>query len=269
MQSITLNNGVEIPQLGLGTYQMRGDECEDAVTSALDMGYRHIDTAEFYNNETAIGRAIADYNRDDLFITSKVWRTNLEHDDVIRACNDSLDRLNTDYLDLYLIHWPNNDVNLEETLNALHELYDEGKIKAVGVSNFTVNHIKETLEVSNVPITNNQVEFHPFLYQQELMAYCFQHDIAVTAYAPIARNKVAENDAIKAVAEKHCVSPAQVSIAWLLKHGIVAIPKSSTERHLRENWEAQHVSLDEEDMARIDDVPQERLIEPGFAEFDH
>lgn len=262
---LSLKNGVKIPQIGLGTYQMQGDTCTEAVRYALDHGYRHVDTAEFYDNEAAIGDAIED--RDSIFLTSKVWRTNLHHDDVIDACNASLNRLDTEHLDLYLIHWPNESIPMEETFDALEELYEKGKIRAVGVSNFTITHLKEAMGSSDVPITMNQVEFHPFLYQEELLEFCHDHDIQLTAYAPIARNKVAENEQIQEIAERHGKTPAQVSLRWLLQHGTIAIPKASTEAHIEQNMHVFDFELSDEEMRTLNALPQERLIEPGFAEF--
>lgn len=273
MKTIRMKNNREIPILGLGTWQQTGPTCTEVVKKALDMGYTHVDTAEIYGNEAEVGEGIKDAERSKLFITSKLWMTHYAKDDVLTACNDSLERLGTDYLDLYLMHWPRSDLNMKETLDGLKELYDQGKVKAVGVSNFTINHLKEILPYAQeigLPITMNQVEFHPLLYQKELLEFCKEHDITVTAYSPLARGEVLENETLKRIAEKHDVSAAQIALAWLMHHGMVVIPKATSEKHLQSNLDSVEIALSSEEMDAIDGIDeQKRLIDPDFAEFDH
>ncbi len=261
----TLKGGSEIPVLGLGTWQLKD---EDAVKSALDLGYTHIDTAAAYGNHEIIGRAIEDYDREDLWITSKLWRTDLAQEDAIKACNKALSELGTDYLDLYLIHWPNKDVSMRETFKALNRLYEHGKIENVGVSNFTIDHLEQALEVSEVPIVMNQVEFHPFLYQKDLLKFCHSKNIHVTAYSPIAQGKVLDDETLQVIGERHGKTPCQISLRWALQHGLIVIPKSSSREHQKENMEVFDFKLSDEEMKKIDSLNKNmRIIDPGFAEF--
>ncbi|MFC6733226.1 MULTISPECIES: aldo/keto reductase [unclassified Haladaptatus] len=258
----------EMPRLGLGTYDMKGDEAADAVETAIDIGYRHIDTAQHYDNEEAVGRGIAraDVPREDLFVATKIWHDDLGYDDVIEGAQESLDRLGLDYIDLLYVHWPAGDYDAKDTLAAFDELYEEGVIRHVGVSNFTTDLLDEAQEYLDAPIFAHQVECHPLLQQRNLRIYAAGHDIELVAYSPIARNEVAENEDIKAVAENYDATPAQISLAWLLANGIVPIPKSSDEEHLRANYESLDIELTQEDKERLDNLDdEERLIDPDFA----
>ena len=272
MKKIRLNNKTEIPEIGLGTWKLKGYECIGAVRKALEIGYRHIDTAEIYTNEEEIGEAIKGFLRDKLFITSKVWPNQLNHDRVLKSCEMSLKKLRTDYIDLYLIHWPDKYLDIKDILKAFKFLYDQGKIKAFGVSNFTINHIKDTLKIAdrlNLPITVNQVEFHPLLYQRELLDFCKKNNIVITAYSPIAKGRVIENGVIKEIARNYNKTTAQVSLRWLLDKGTVVIPKAKSEKHLAENLDVDF-KLSEEDNKKIDNINiNQRLTNPGFAEFDY
>jgi diketogulonate reductase-like aldo/keto reductase len=257
-----------MPVLGLGTWELTGNTCYNAVKIALKLGYTHIDTAEIYGNQSEIGNAISNFNRNNLFITSKVWYDNLHYNDVLIACEKTLEDLGIDYLDLYLIHWPNRNIPMRETFDALKELYDKGKVKSIGVSNFTIRHLKEALKISNL-ISVNQVEFHPFLYQKELLFFCEKHNIKIIAYSPLARTEVFSDKTIKTIANKYNKTPAQISLRWLLQKGIVVIPKASSKKHLKENLNVFDFEVSNEDMRKIDSIKtQKRLVNPDFTEFD-
>lgn len=272
MRKKTLSNGVEIPVLGLGTWELRGEECEKVTRKALEIGYDHIDTADMYDNEDRIGPAIADSDRSNLFITSKVQPDDLSHKGVLETWERSASKLGVDYIDLHLIHWPRRGMDASGTLKAFKTLLDQGKIRAMGVSNFTINHLKDFLPLAkdmNVEVTVNQVEFHPFLNQTELLEYCDAHDVAVTAYSPLARGDVLGDETIKEIADELNRPPAQVVLSWLLGKGLVAIPKSSKPDHLTDNLKALDLTLDEESTRRIDAIDRwERKINPSWAEFD-
>lgn len=271
MKNLQLNEESNIPILGFGTWQLEGEQCEKSVSTALETGYRHIDTAEMYQNQKEIAKAVKDsgIKREDLFITSKVWRDNLKKEDLINACKKTLEELNTDYLDLYLIHWPNRDIPIEESLESMQELYEENLIRAIGVSNFTINHLKDALKTGAL-ITNNQVEFHPSLYQKELLEFSKANGIHLTAYSPIAQGDDLALDTIKQIAEKYNKTESQIALAWLLKKNIIAIPRSSNEKHIRENFLAKDIELTDEDEQKIDDINEnKRLINPPFGDFDY
>lgn len=272
LYSIKLNNKTNIPILGLGTWRLFGDETIDVVRKALNMGYSHIDTAEMYGNEKEIGIAIKDVERDNIFLTSKVWYDHLHYQDVISACKESLKKLGTDYLNLYLIHWPTPSIDMKETFQALKELYSQGMVKAVGVSNFTIKHLKQTLpfcQSISLPITVNQVEFHPFLYQESLLNFCREKHIHLIAHCPLARGLVNENLIINQIAEKYQKTPAQIALKWLVQQDIIEIPKASSEKHLRENMDIFDFELENSDMEKIKEENQnKRMVNNEIAGFD-
>ncbi|WP_439025615.1 aldo/keto reductase [Haloarchaeobius sp. DT45] len=259
----------DMPMLGLGTWQNTdADQCAESVANALEMGYRHIDTAQIYENEASVGEGIAraDVDREDVFLATKVWITNLAHDDVLETARESFDRLGVDYVDLLYVHWPSRTYDPEGTLSAFDELYDEGLIRHVGVSNFEPEHLDEARDLLDAPVFANQVECHPLLPQDELREYGEDHDVNMVAYSPLARGAVFDVPEIQQVAEKHDASPAQVSLAWLRKKGVTAIPKATGEAHLRENLQSVGLDLDEEDIAAIDAITTEnRVVDPEFA----
>jgi len=267
-----LNNGHHIPMLGFGTWQLEGDECTDAVRCALDVGYTHIDTAEAYDNEEAIGRAIEGVDRVGLFLTSKAWHEHLAPKALKAACYSSLGRLGTDYLDLYLIHWPRQGTDYLAAFAALQELCEEGKIRAAGVSNFTTAHLHEFLPAAHkagLTLEMNQVEYHPGLDQIDLLEYCREQQILLTAYSPLARGQAPEDELLQKIGESHDKSAAQVALRWLLQRGVVAIPKSSSPERIKENFALFDFSLSKAEMADIAQLGQDqRLIHPDFAEFD-
>lgn len=263
-----LANGTHMPALGFGTFQLSGQECEDAVRHALEVGYRHIDTADMYGNHAQVRNAIQGYDRDDLFITTKIWRDDLRYDDVLKAGDRFIKELGS-IPDLILIHWPNRDIPMAETFRGLKELLAAEKTRSVGVSNFTTTHLKEALRVSLPTLVNNQVEFHPFLYQKELLEFCRAKELVVTAYQPVAATAARGNDVLDDIARKHGKTPVQAVLRWLLQHGVAAIPRSKSPEHIRENWGALGWELDADDMSRIDGLNRnERRIDPDFAEFD-
>ena len=262
--------GDEIPKLGLGTWQNTdADQCAESVRTALELGYRHIDTAQAYGNEEHVGRGLAeaDLDRDEVFLATKVWKDNLAPDDVHASTNESLDELGVDFVDLLYVHWPADDYDPAETLAAFDELQDGGKIRNIGVSNFLPEQLDEARELTEHDVLANQVEMHPLLQQEELQAYAKEHDMYLVAYSPLARGEVTEAEEIREVAEKHDASPQQVSLAWLLsKENVVAIPKATSEEHIRDNYGALSLDLDEEDVERIDGIEAEdRQVDPDFA----
>jgi 2,5-diketo-D-gluconate reductase B len=263
-----LKDGNEIPILGFGTWQIEKEACTEAVKNALEIGYRHIDTAYAYYNEKYIGPAIKSYKREDLFITSKLWREFHHVKKVETACDISLKDLGTDYLDLYLIHWPEKE-NMLDILHEMHKLKDKGKIKSMGVCNATERHLADILE-QDLDIVVDQVEFHPFLHQKELLKYCHDRNIALTAYSPIAQGEVFHNSAIQTIAKEHGKSPAQVTLKWLLQKDIIVIPKASSKEHAKENFDIFDFTLSEKEMTILGELHQDkRIVKPDFHEFDY
>jgi len=266
MDGATVANG--LPALGLGTYKNTGEQATESVETALEMGYRHVDTASMYDNEAAVGAGIEAVSvpREQVTVATKLWYDDLAGDDVVPAAKASLDRLDLDSVDLLYVHWPAGRYEASETMPALSELYDAGLIDNVAVSNFTPEQLATAQDHSAAPIVANQVECHPLLQQDELRDYCEREDIAVVAYAPIARGKVADVPELTDIAAKHDGSEVQVSLAWLRQHGVAAIPKATSEAHIRANWESQQLTLDDDDLATIDGLDrEERLIDPDFA----
>jgi len=258
-----------IPMLGLGTWQNDDhDQCKASVQTALEVGYRHIDTAQAYGNEAAVGEALAaaDVAREAVFLATKVWITNLGAEDVIRSAEESLDRLGTDYVDLLYVHWPAGEYDPQETLPAFERLQERGLIRHIGVSNFEPEHVDRAREVLDAPVVANQVELHPFLPQQELRAYAAGTDLELVAYSPLARGQVLSDPTLGEIAERHGASEPQVVLAWLRERGITAIPKATSEAHIRDNWESLSLELDPEEVERIDGIDRRtRRVHPDFA----
>lgn len=251
---IKLHNGVEMPVLGLGVYKVEeGTQIEDTVQSALDLGYRLIDTASFYQNEEGVGRAIRNSGipREELFITTKVWNSEQGYDNTLQAFEDSLKRLGLDYLDLYLVHWPVKGKYLE-TWRALEKLYQEGKVKAIGVSNFKIHHMEDLLGHANEKPVINQVELHPLLSQVELREFCQQNDIKVEAWSPLSRGRFLDEPVLAKIAKSHRKTPAQVILKWHLQHEIIPIPKSVHPIRLKENADLFDFQLSQKEMAEMD-----------------
>jgi len=263
-----LRSNYYIPVLGLGTWRLLSKECEEVVRKTLEIGYRHIDTAEYYENQKEIGKAIREFPRSELFITSKVWGTNLKFKSVLKACESTLKELNTSYLDLYLIHWPNPEVPLEETLRAMKVLHEDGKVRSIGVSNFKISLLQQALEIEEIPVCVNQVEFHPYLYQKELLEFCKKNNIVLVAYCPLARGRIIRDKTIKELADKYGKTPAQISLRWILQKDAVPIPKASSEEHLSENMGIFDWKLSREDVNKIDSIGIEERIVNLFGIFD-
>jgi 2,5-diketo-D-gluconate reductase A len=252
LPNIALNDGNVIPQLGYGVWQVPNAEAVKVVGIAISTGYRSIDTAAIYGNETGVGKAIAasSVQRTELFITTKLW--NDRHTSVDRAFDESLDRLQLDYMDLYLIHWPKPRQNTYlEAWKALVRLKEEGRAKSVGVSNFTVSHLNRIIDATGVVPSVNQIELHPRFQQKELAAYHAEHGIVTESWSPLGQGTLLDDPTLKALAQKHGKTPAQVVLRWHLDRGYIVIPKSVTPSRIRENFDAFDFSLDSDDLARI------------------
>jgi 2,5-diketo-D-gluconate reductase B len=260
---------ISLPRLGLGTYRMQGDACRAAVESALALGYRHIDTAEMYANEEAIGAAIAAaaVARKDLHVTTKVWNENLAPDAIRRAFDASLKKLKLDHVDLYLVHWPAANMNLPAMFETLLRLKQEGRTRAIGVANFNIALLKTVVEEIKAPIACNQVEYHVMLDQTPLRKYLRSKAIPLVAYCPLAQGRAASDGTLAAIGRKHGASAAQVALKWLLdQDGVAAIPKASRAESQRANLDALQVGLDDEDRQAIAALPKDqRFVNPGFA----
>jgi diketogulonate reductase-like aldo/keto reductase len=258
-----------MPMLGLGTWQNdEHDQCAETVRTALEAGYRHVDTAQVYDNEVSVGDglAAADVDREDVFLATKVWISNLSHGDVRATTMESLERLGTEYVDLLYVHWPARQYDPMETLPAFAELRDEGHVERIGVSNFEPHHLQAAEDVLGEYPFANQVELHPLLQQPELREYCAEHGVQLVAYSPLARGRVFDLDVLTEIAETHGVSEAQVVLAWLREHGVAAIPKATGEEHILDNWRSLGLELDAEELDRIDAIDREdRRVHPEFA----
>jgi 2,5-diketo-D-gluconate reductase A len=252
--AVSLNDGNRIPQLGFGVYKIPDAETADAVVSALDAGYRHIDTASFYENERGVGEGIrrSGLDRDDVFITTKVWWDQNGYDSTLRSFDASLDRLGFDTVDLFLIHWPapKHDKYVE-TWRALERIRDEGRARSIGVANFHVHHLERLARETDTVPAVNQVELHPWLPQNEVRAYGAEHGIVTEAWSPLARGRILGDPTLDALAAKHGVSAAQVVIRWQLQLGNVVIPKSVSPERIRQNLDVFSFTLDDADLAAI------------------
>ena len=261
--------GIRLPRLGLGTYRMQGDVCRAAVESALGLGYRHIDTAEMYGNEDAIGVAIAASRvpRQDLHVTTKVWNDNLAPDAIRRAFDTSLKKLRLDHVDLYLVHWPSRHMDLPAMLETLVALKNEGRARAIGVANFNIALLKTVVEEIRAPIACNQIEYHVLLDQTPIRKYLEAKSIPLVAYCPLAQGRAASNEALIAIGRKHGASAAQVALKWLLdQDDVAAIPKASRRESQEANLRALDLELDESDRQAIAALPKnQRFVSPGFA----
>lgn len=267
--TIKLNNGVKIPILGFGTYQATSNKVtETAALRALEVGYRSIDTAAMYNNEKYVGRAVKQSGipREEIFITTKVWFTDLGYEAAIKSCEKSLKKLEMDYVDLLLIHWPVGD-KLLEAWEAFEKLLEEGKTRSIGVSNFKISHLEEILKKSSTVPVLNQVEFHPFLYQKKLLDFCHQNKIELEAYSPLTQAKKLNDPDLVTIAKKYSKNTAQILIRWGLQHGLILIPKSSNADRIKQNGEVFDFSISSEDMESLDALNQDLRIgwyPPGY-----
>ena len=266
----TLHNGVEMPWLGLGVFKVEeGQELVHAVKTAIEFGYRSIDTAAIYGNEAGVGQGIreAKIAREDLFITSKVWNSELGYEETIAAYEESLMKLGLDYLDLYLIHWPVAG-KYKEAWRALETLYKEGRIRAIGVSNFQIQHLEDLMKDAEIKPMVNQVEYHPRLTQKDLHAFCQQHAIQLEAWSPLMQGQLLDNAELQEIADKHGKSVAQVILRWDLQNGVITIPKSTKEHRIAENATVFDFELTAEDMDRITSMNENHRVGPDPDNFD-
>lgn len=269
-QFITLHNGVKMPQLGFGVWRVSPEDGVDAVRTAIEVGYRHIDTAAVYKNEEQVGEAIRQSGvaREELFITTKVWNADQGFDTTLKAYEDSLKKLGLDYVDLYLIHWPVKDKYLE-TYKALEKLYDEKLVPAIGVSNFHIHHLEDIATHRNIKPMVDQVELHPMLQQNELRDYCLKNGIAIEAWSPLMQGGEAlTNPIIRELAEKHGKTSAQVILRWHLQRDVIAIPKSITPSRIQENFDVFNFELSTDDMASIASLNTSKRVGPDPDNFD-
>jgi diketogulonate reductase-like aldo/keto reductase len=263
------NNEIAIPKLGFGTWMLNGKECEESVKHALEVGYRHIDTAQIYENEAEVGNALREskVDRKDIFLTTKIWNENIEEDNIKKSFEESLEKLQTDYVDLLLLHWPVAIDNLERNLNILKNLNDEGKVKLVGVSNYTRDQLSEAKGFCE-DVACNQVEYHPYLPQNKIIDFAKKNNIFVTAYSPLARGEVARDLTISEIAKNHGKNNFQIALKWLItQENVLAIPKSATNEHIKSNFDIFDFELSKEDMQKITSLTDrnKRLIDPEFA----
>jgi len=268
--TIKLVTGYRIPILGFGTYRLVGRHCKDAVSTALKLGYTHVDTAWIYENQLSVSNGIAASGvpREKLFITTKAWYDHLDYANAIEQCNDCLRQLRTDYIDLYLIHWPNKNIPMKDTFRALGKMVQEKKVRSIGVSNFSIRHLEDAIKVSPVPIAVNQVEFHPGLFQKELLDFCKEHNIVVTAYSPFGQGELFSNTLLMEIAKKKQKSVSQICLRWLHQHGAVVIPKATSEEHIKENMDFFSWSLLQSEVQTIDQLGNaDRIVNPSFGEF--
>jgi 2,5-diketo-D-gluconate reductase B len=269
---VIVAQGMRMPKLGLGTWAMTGRACTQAVSHALSIGYRHIDTAQMYGNEAEVGRAIAasGIRREELFVVTKVGSGNLAPDAVRRACDASLKALGCGYVDLYLVHWPTSTMDLPATLATMLKLREQGLIRHLGVSNFTVALMRRAVEEIGAPVACNQIEYHALLGQSRVLNYARAKSMAVTAYCPLARGDLGRNRELAAIARKHGATPEQVALKWLLDQDIVAaIPKASRPEHQQANLDALKLNLDDADRDAIAALPKnERVVNAGFPKWD-
>jgi diketogulonate reductase-like aldo/keto reductase len=259
----TLNNGVEMPLFGLGVFRTEvGTETENAVRWALEASYRAIDTAALYRNEAEVGRIVNSgvVTRDQVFVTSKVWVDDLSYDGTKRAFEDSMQRLGLDYVDLYLVHWPVND--WKGAWRALEEIYEtqSGRVRAIGVSNFLEHHLDELLSIAKIQPAVNQVEFHPYLQQPSLQQYCRDHQIALTAWAPMMKGRVQEMPTLIEIGEKYGKTAVQVTLRWMLQIGVITIPKSAKQERIESNADLYDFELTDEDIRAIEALDRDERV---------
>ena len=267
-----LNNGVQIPIIGFGTYKIpEGDETVNAVKLALGAGYRLIDTAKVYRNEASVGQAIREsgLKREEIFVTTKLWNIDQGYETTLKAIDESLAKLGMSYVDLYLVHWPTADIQAltsinkrEETWRAMEEIYKSGKAKAIGVSNFTIKHLEEMKNYATIMPALNQVEFHPFLYQAELLNYCKQNNIILNAYRSLTNGQKINNEVIGEIAKKYNKSSTQILICWCIQHGVITLPRSTKREHIEENRNVFDFEISEGDMNTLDALNENLHLSP-------
>lgn len=267
MQTVNAN-GANIPALGFGTFRMPEEDVHRILPQALKLGFRHVDTAQVYKNEAAVGDAIAKsgVSRGDIFLTTKVWVDQYKHDDFIRSVDESLTKLKTDYVDLLLLHWPKSDVPLAERIGALNELRKAGKVRNIGISNFNVALMDESVRLSDAPIANNQIEYHPYLDQTKVIEAARRHGISITAYYLMADGKVPKDEVLRDIGAKHGKTAAQVALRWAVQQpDVIALSKTATESRLPENFDIFDFDLSDEEMKAIFALAKTdgRIVNPG------
>lgn len=263
MDFVELRNGVKVPALGFGTYKIKSDEeIEETILTALQVGYRHFDTAAIYGNEEGIGKAIkkSGIKREEIFLTSKLWNTEHGYDKTLRAFQETLKNLGTDYLDLYLIHWP-KDLNVE-TWKAFEKLYKEGLVKSIGVSNFMIDHLDEIKENAEIMPMVNQIEFHPQLIQKDLNEYCRDNRIQLEAWSPLMRGRIFSFHILQELSEKYNRTISQIVLRWDIQMGFITIPKSVTKERIKENFNIFDFQLEKEDVKKIAMLNVDKRIGP-------
>lgn len=254
-RNVKLNNGLYMPIIGFGTSLINGEKCIEVIKKVIEVGYRHIDTAAAYENEKEIGKAIKQSNikREDLFITSKVWKNSMGYKATLKSFENSLKRLELEYIDLFLIHWPNNrdeKINIE-TWKALEKLYKDGKVKAIGVSNFLKKHLELLIENCEIVPMVNQIEFHPGLIREETLKFCKEKNIVMEAWSPLGKGKMLCNETLIEIAKKYNVSTAQLCLKWCLQNNVIPLPKSENEMRMKENMDLFDFQISDEDMKFI------------------
>ncbi len=256
--NVKLKNGIEMPKIGFGTSLIEGEECIDNIKLALQAGYRHIDTASAYKNEIYIGQAIKESNiaREEIFVTSKVWKDSMGYENTIKSFNNSLQNLGLEYIDLFLIHWPrNNDEKLNiDTWKALEDLYKQKKVRAIGLSNFLKHHLEIILNNCEIVPMVDQLEFHPGLTRQETLNFCKEKNIVVEAWAPLGKGKMLQNEELVRIANKYNKSVAQICIKWCLQNDVVPLPKTTNWNRMLENKDVFDFTISDEDMKFINNM---------------
>jgi len=270
MTLTTRHFGTDIPKIGFGTWQLRDETAQMCVAKAIEAGYRMIDTAQVYENETHVGRGIADSQtpRDEIWVTTKVWMSEFKDVDLQASIGKSLERLALDHVDLVLLHWPSHDVSLEETINALNDAHDQGMTRHVGISNFTAKQMDEAVRLSKAPIITNQVEYHPFIDQTPVIEAAHALGMSLTAYCPLAKGKVLDEPLLKEIGAVHGKTPVQVAVRWFVQQpGVIAIPRSSSPEHIVSNNDVHDFELSADEMGRINALKAShlRLIDPDWA----
>lgn len=261
--------GEKVPKLGLGTWQLKNKNCVKGVKTALNTGYRHIDTAQAYGNEDRVGKGIekSEVDRREIFLTTKLWRDNLNQERLFESVEESLEKLRTNYVDLLLIHWPFKDMNQEEVFQELEKVVESGKATNIGISNFNISQMEEAQRISEKKILTNQVEYHPFLDQSKVLNKCRELEMMLTAYSPLARGEVLGNQILNDIGSKHNKSEVQVALRWLVQQdNVAAIPKATSPQHIKENLEIFDFELKDNEMRRIHQLSdQNRKVDPDFA----
>ncbi|UAL48405.1 aldo/keto reductase [Sutcliffiella horikoshii] len=266
----TLHNGVEMPWFGLGVFKVEeGQEVESSVKMAIHAGYKSIDTAAIYKNEEGVGKGIreSDVPREELFITTKVWNADQGYESTLKAFDESMEKLGLEYLDLYLVHWPVKGKYVD-TWKALEKLYRDGRVRAIGVSNFQIHHLQDILDVAEVKPMVNQVEYHPKLSQVELLNFCKENGIQMEAWSPLMQGQLLDNEVLKEIADAHNKSVAQVILRWDLQNGVVTIPKSVKEHRIKENADIFDFELSADEMQKIHALNEDKRVGPDPDNFD-